>query len=125
MKITNLEQRPVAERILERLIKSDSSIEVELKRYENGREHGYVLTEPVSERAITFSEYRNSDDIVLYFGDFEAAIESGEGAAESIYNLRAMLPWDGEKHAERIILCYLANGLKPTAKELKSIRASK
>ena len=35
--------------------------------YDNGREHGYAIRN--SDKVIVFSEYRNSDEHVLYKGD--------------------------------------------------------
>jgi formylmethanofuran dehydrogenase subunit B len=42
---------------------------VDVKPYENGRENGYTVTAATG-NAATFSENRNSDDIVVYWGDF-------------------------------------------------------
>jgi hypothetical protein len=36
--------------------------------YQNGREHGWALVQRIGEKQVSFSEYRNTDSIVVYFG---------------------------------------------------------
>jgi hypothetical protein len=53
--------------------------EVEVSKYENGREHGYHLSH--KGQAVTFSNSRNSGQEVVYFGaddDFESGVLSDE-----------------------------------------------
>jgi len=52
-----------------------------VRHFANAREQGYVVEfrcgahEAVN---VTFAEYRNSDDIVVYFGDAQRAVEFAE-----------------------------------------------
>lgn len=50
---------------------SDNSV----TKYENGREHGYLISTKTT--TICFSEYRNSDDIVVYVSNPGEEFEDG------------------------------------------------
>lgn len=52
-----------------------------IEDYENGREHGYVLTDEQSGAAVTFSENRNSDEAVVYEVDWNNSTDSERDAA--------------------------------------------
>jgi hypothetical protein len=73
--------RPIAERVLDQIEREPSGLNLTIARYENGREEGYVLTNPSSEQSVTFSEGRNSDDIVVYLVDWNNASDADTDVA--------------------------------------------
>lgn len=58
----------VAEAVLSVLrVLCPEDLDLAYQAYSNGREQGYHITGPHS-RHVSFSEYRNTDDIVIYYG---------------------------------------------------------
>jgi len=54
-----------------------------LEPYDNGREHGYVVTDYTN--AIIFSENRNTDQIVLYYGMYQDTQKQSCRVTERMY----------------------------------------
>lgn len=86
--------------------------------YANGREQGYhIQVWPEDKnienwRGVSFSEHRNSDDIVIYFGkvtkaDFEYA---GNVPSEAVYKNARHYPYGAEQDAAHAIAKYLWGG---------------
>lgn len=73
MKIEKPYSLRVAEKVLAevkrefRLVKQENT-EALLGLYSNGREKGFHISNYFNKRAISFSEFRRSDNIVVYFG---------------------------------------------------------
>lgn len=67
-----------------------------LECYKNGRENGYALVywlgTTSSFRKAVFSEYRNSDNIVVYLGDSIGQFGCGNVPSEEVYASRKMFP---------------------------------
>jgi hypothetical protein len=69
MKLLKTFDRSVADKVLDTLeikLASKRGADLHVWLYENGREHGYAVEN--GEKVVVFSEYRNSDQIVLYTG---------------------------------------------------------
>ncbi len=66
----------LADEVLAAFKKTGMTGSFTLSTFRNGRENGYVLTDNESEASVTFSENRNSDDIVIYPGDWYSSITS-------------------------------------------------
>jgi hypothetical protein len=99
-----------AKRVLDFIIKklrglsipSSSRMEIVVSCYQNGRENGFSVkfypnAESLSSnRSVTFSENRNSDQIVVYLDD-----NSNQGLSDKGYESRKFFPWNGfEKAAD-------------------------
>lgn len=85
-----------------KLMRTEKQFRGWITPYENGREVGLVLHVEGEyetrlyglETAYTFSEFRRSDDVVVYPGDFEKALrlsnldKKGEKAADEMYEAK-------------------------------------
>lgn len=100
-----------ADRILSNIKKIDKANSASLKEktkiyvfpYHNGREKGWQLIN--DNKAVTFSEYRKTDQIVVYCGstiDFENAIPS-----EEIYSAKTFFAHDEYNKAANFCMKYL------------------
>ena len=81
-----------------------------LEPYQNGREHGWTLSK--GNKKVAFSEFRRSDDIVLYPGtsmslDFDMA---GNIPNEEVYNRKVFFAYNEVVKAAEHIIEYLENG---------------
>lgn len=79
-----------------------------LEFYQNGREHGYAITN--FKRKAAFSECRNSDDICIYFGtesDFEMA---GNVPVEATYRAKRTFRFDAYVQAATAIVQFVVEG---------------
>lgn len=75
--------------------------------YENGREHGWALTNGRG-RKVAFSEYRNSDEIVIYRGRKDAFDElNGNLPSDELYDKKMFLACGKIEKAARIISNFL------------------
>jgi hypothetical protein len=59
-----------------------------LEPYQNGREHGWSLSYKM--RKVAFSEYRNSDQIVVYCGTLADFHLQGNVPSDKVYKRREM-----------------------------------
>jgi hypothetical protein len=89
---------------------SDLDLTVALYSYTNGREQGYALDAGVNltRRKVAFSENRNSDDIVVYFGtalDFE---QNTNIPSDKVYASRKFFDYNKADRAAEFIFDYLA-----------------
>ena len=76
-----------------------------LQPYQNGREHGWSLIFKM--RQVAFSEYRNSDSIVVYAGytgDFSLC---GNVPSSAIWEKRNFFRYDATYEAAQFIIGYL------------------
>jgi len=92
--------------------------ELIIETYRNGRENGYVVTIYLNEKyqnlkppgesdlAVTFCENRNSDDIVVYPGDFVREIVKPERGDE-IHRGRVCVPCGAYDKAARVMAHFL------------------
>ncbi len=71
--------------------------------YENGREEGYVLTCDKTGRSATFSEYRNSDDAVVYLVDWNRSTDADRDAA---YNSKTFFDYNNALGAAKFIVAF-------------------
>lgn len=78
--------------------------------YENGREHGYVVTDEQTGRAVTFAEFRRSDSIVVYWGDFQAALNHDHG--DKMYEAASFFDYQDYRSSSLAILEYFKQGRK-------------
>jgi hypothetical protein len=68
----------------------DSFRELRTEGYENGREHGFhVYRTPYTDRSVSFSENRNSDAIVVYYGEGYQFNMQGNGPSDQMYRERS------------------------------------
>lgn len=78
-----------------------------LKAFTNGREQGFVLMVPDQTwRIVSFSEYRTSDQIVVYYGDKSTMGSDGQPKDE-FWGQREMFAYNEEKDAAKFIYNYL------------------
>jgi hypothetical protein len=89
-------------------LRSDATIEA----YQNGREHGFTVTAyffpdegGLSRRAVTFAEYRNSDQIVVYPDNF-----TFQGLDEKPYQDAEYFRFDAHYEAAHACFCWLTKG---------------
>jgi len=80
---------------LRKLLVGETRLHGFVSGYKNGRENGLIFTvcgklnEAFVDRSFTFSEYRNSDDIVVYDGDFQSILTFGpEKAGNAMYDAK-------------------------------------
>lgn len=58
---------------------------LEVETYSNGREQGFAITNFSNTRKVCFSEYRDSDNIVLYKGTYIDFSITGNVPKEEVY----------------------------------------
>lgn len=78
-----------------------------LEPYQNGREHGWSIQNRKTGGQVAFSEFRRSDQIVVYLGtvtDFEMA---GNVPSDKVYNKKEFFSYDQATAAARRIIEYL------------------
>lgn len=114
MKIHNMTSNKVANQVLKEFKSlaraSDLGLTVDLNSYTNGRERGYSLNESFNfnGKKVAFSENRNSDDIVVYFGtalDFE---QNTNIPSDKVYASRKFFDYNRADRAAEFIFDYLA-----------------
>lgn len=84
--ITNLTtDRNYIEEVKEKLVSTflNQKAHYTFDTYENGRENGYTVTDGV--KRVCFSEYRNTDQTVLYLGLCGDFSNSGYVPSEKVY----------------------------------------
>lgn len=84
--------------------KDDSIVCVE--SYVNCREQGFALAS-CDDRKVAFSEFRRSDDIVVYFGKREDFAFNTNIPSEEVYESAKFFRFDQHEKAARFILKYL------------------
>jgi hypothetical protein len=87
---------------------------VDVEAYENGREHGYYLEMWRTARtkqawAVSFSEYRTSDDIVVYFGKSEDFDNEGHVPTQLVWENMKTFKYQDFDGAAAFIFDYLFN----------------
>ena len=85
----------------------DEEVRYTLEPYQNGREHGWSLKNRSTGGQVAFSEFRRSDQIVLYLGkvtDFEMA---GNVPNDEVYAKKEFFSYDDAVLAARRIIEYL------------------
>lgn len=87
-----------------KLSKDDSVICVE--DYVNCREQGFALAS-CDARKVAFSEFRRSDDIVVYFGKRADFAFNTNIPSEEVYESAKFFRFDEHEKAARFILKYL------------------
>lgn len=79
--------------------------EADVQTYHNGRENGFAIwnilafADRVRDVVVTFAEYRNSDDIVIYYGDMQ---DAGEEVRDEVWASRTYSKSE-EEAAQNII----------------------
>ena len=88
-----------------------------VESYANGREQGYSIVQfgilvpkGLSLRKVSFSENRNSDDIVIYSGKDSQFSMQGNVANEEIYQARKYFRYDKVDEAAQFIVDFFAEG---------------
>ena len=88
-----------------------------VEAYSNGREQGYsigqfstIIPQGISFKRVSFSENRNSDDIVIYFGKADQFDMSGNIANEEIYHKAKYFRYDKINEAAQFIVEFFAEG---------------
>ncbi len=82
--------------------------------YQNGRERGHFLVETYTQRAVAFSEYRNTDQIVIYTGmasDFDAT--NGNTPSEEVYTKKIFQGCGKFNSSATIVYNFLTKGITP------------
>jgi hypothetical protein len=75
--------------------------------YQNGREHGWSLYDNTMTRQVCFSEYRNSDSIVVYAGTPRDFSMQGNTPNDKVYHESRSFSYDEHYEAAKFILDYL------------------
>ena len=83
----------------------DDSI-VEVQTYANCREQGFALAS-CDDRKVAFSEFRRSDDIVVYFGKRDDFAFNTNIPSEEVYGSAKFFRFDKIEQAARFIIKYL------------------
>jgi hypothetical protein len=78
-----------------------------MQPYQNGREHGQSLIASKSMKQVAFSEYRNSDSIVVYAGDMGEFSNAGNIPSEEIYGKKKFFRYDDFEGAAKFIVGFL------------------
>ena len=86
----------------------DEEKRLHLGTYSNGREQGYHVHSLDNQRAASFSENRNSDDIVVYLG-LHQFFHDGH-PDENVYNNRKYFDSDAYEEAAEWIINYIIKG---------------
>ena len=92
-------------RIFGKAIRAIREGELSVQSYRNGREDGYTLTlwrhvgMATASRSVTFSENRNSDEIVLYPGDMSFS----EAETEKAYAGRVYVKPENYERAAHVV----------------------
>jgi len=81
-----------------------------LELYSNGREQGYHIKNCDNQRAISFSEHRNSDQIVVYHGGLVLFNMQGNVPNKEIYEQAKYFKHDEYHRAAQYIYAYLSKG---------------
>ena len=84
----------VAKNVLDAVLRDDRTKDIEgsIEAYQNGREQGYsivIYNTGFFNKMIAFSENRNSDDIVVYVGEY-----SFQSISDKAYNNAKYFKWD-------------------------------
>lgn len=78
----------------------DNYTKLRVTPYANGREDGFhVFLHPNMDRAVSFSESRNTDSIVIYFGEAYRFNSQGNGPSEEMYK-NSTKYFSGAQYAE-------------------------
>jgi len=84
-------------------IDEDKLPKLNIESYVNGREHGFCITNWDNKNRVAFSENRNSDDIVVYFGEYGNFCMQGNVPEDETYRNKRLFPFLAiEKAAEFI-----------------------
>lgn len=86
----------------------DKSDIVTIETYSNCREQGFALDSCV-DRKVAFSEYRNTDDIVVYFGGRADFTFNTNIPNEEVYESKRFFRYNQIEQAAKFILKYLAS----------------
>jgi hypothetical protein len=96
--------------IIESLLKEDSSQSMILEAYCNGREQGLSITScgfSGKYKKVCFSENRNSDEIVVYFGNLADFSMSGNIPDEECYDNKKYFKYNEFYDAALFIVSWL------------------
>ena len=80
-----------------------------LEPYQNGREHGFAISNYKNDLKVAFSEYRNSDSIVVYLGTNGDFAMGGNIPSEKVYSKKEFFDYNGAFDAAHRICEYLSN----------------
>ena len=116
MKIFDMTKTPCADQVLKEFRKlaraSENTLSLDMWAYTNGRERGYALTDSYGavKRKVAFSENRNSDDIVVYFGKPLDFAFNTNVPSDEVYEARKFFRYDQHAKAAQFIFNYLTKG---------------
>lgn len=82
------------------------NMDITVEPYHNGREHGWSLSglSASGARTVSFSEYRSSDQIVVYFGD---SADFSDGIPnDQVYKSAKFFPTGSYEKAAKFIAHY-------------------
>ena len=91
--------------LVEKLMHPDK--ELYLQTYSNCREQGYCLWNIKAGKKVSFSEYRNSDSIVVYSDDTIAFSMQGNTPSEEAYERKLFFDYNEYYKAAEWIVAYL------------------
>lgn len=80
-----------------------------LEPYQNGREHGFAILNYKDGLKVAFSEYRNSDSIVVYLGTTGDFATGGNIPSDEIYSKKEFFAYNEAFEAAQRIHKYLSN----------------
>lgn len=88
-----------------------------IEAYANGREQGYSIVQfaslvpkGLSMRKVSFSENRNSDDIVVYAGKDSEFNMQGNVPGESVWQNRKFFRYDKVEEAAQFVVDFFTEG---------------
>jgi len=104
----------VVNKKMEQHVANDCSVEA----YCNGREQGYCISQFCTQltfpslriRKVSFSENRNNDDIVVYFGESHKFAMGGNIPSEKVYHNAKYFRYDKIDEAAQFIVDFFAEG---------------
>ena len=102
----------VADQVLRAFTKLDKSTYERyiLEFYQNWRETGYFLIETERRnKAVAFARYRNTDDIVVYYGEPNDFNMIGNIPSELVYKVKRFFQPGDVKLAAKFIFDYFKN----------------
>jgi hypothetical protein len=97
-----------ADAILAILDKKTRDDRIYAEPYQNGREHGWSVYSEDYKKQVSFSEHRNSDNIVVYWGETKNFSMQGNVPDDEIYRKARFFNSSEYAQASNFILDFLS-----------------
>lgn len=96
-----------ADKVLSIIEKKCNSKTIYCEPYQNGRESGWKVWLSTYEKFAVFSEFRRSDDIVIYTGSSMDFSMQGNAPSDEVYNNKTLFAYNEEEKAADYVINYL------------------